>query len=471
MDQIHFLVTPVRETLNVDLDLLEKYDRRGPRYTSYPSAQKFTDSVGRETFRREMGPFQSTRDEAISLYVHIPFCPNRCLFCGCNTVITRNRDLVNEYLKNLYHEIRLIADRLPSGRRVAQLHWGGGTPSYLKPYQIEELMDTITNHFRLTDDPEISVELDPRGMNLDQMRTMEEAGFNRVSIGVQDFDPDVQEAVKRKQSGDETGRVVHWARCANMDSVNIDLIYGLPHQTPETFDRTLDRVIEMNPDRLAVYNYAHVPEMKPHQRAMPEDALPDPRTKLRLLQQSVERLTGAGYEFIGMDHFAKPDDELCRAQRNGTLHRNFQGYSTKAGLDLFGLGLSGISMLDRVYVQNVKRLSEYIDRIENDRLPTTRGYRLTDEDRLRRRVIMELMCNLELDTKFIERRYDIDFPRHFRTELDELRRFQEDELITCTDDRIRIHPEGRLVIRNICMAFDEYVKRKGEQNPTYSRTV
>jgi oxygen-independent coproporphyrinogen-3 oxidase len=458
-------------TLDVDLGLLEHYDTSGPRYTSYPSARQFNEEVGADAFRQQI--VDGHQDNDISLYIHIPFCPNRCLFCGCHTFITRNREKIQSYLRDLYREIRRLGDLLPDDRSVGQVHWGGGTPSYLKPDEIRALMDEIRSSFSLKDDAEVGVELDPRGMSVDQMRAFEEAGFNRVSIGVQDFDPDVQEAIKRKQSADETGRVIHWARKSGMNSVNFDLIYGLPHQTPETFQKTLDRILDFNPDRMAVYNYAHVPWMKPHQKGISEQDLPEPRTKLRLLKQSVETLTGAGYRFIGMDHFAKPDDELSRAQENGTLHRNFQGYSTRAGLDLFGLGVSGISTLDDLYVQNVKSLSKYRSRMEREQLATFRGYELTEEDRLRKRVIMELMCNLALDKREIEDAFDVDFNRHFRSERQQLSAFEQDGLIDQSPDRIRIRPEGRLVIRNICMTFDEYIRTEDEEERAtgYSRTV
>ncbi len=459
-------------TLNVDLDVLESYDTAGPRYTSYPSARQFDDSIGREELLSRIDASNgSGANEQCSLYVHIPFCPNRCLFCGCHTFITRDRTRIADYLANLYREIGLLGSLMDPDRSIGQLHWGGGTPSYLKPHEIRGLMDEITGTFSISEDAEISVELDPRGMSMDQMQALNEAGFNRISVGVQDFNPAVQEAIKRKQSADETGRVIHWARKSGMDSVNIDLIYGLPHQTPETFQETLDRVRTFNPDRLAVYNYAHVPWMKPHQRGIDEGALPDPRTKLRLLKQSVETLTRAGYRFIGMDHFAKPDDELSQAQERGTLRRNFQGYSTKAGLDLFGLGVSGISAIDDLYVQNAKSSSIYRSLLQNDVPATVRGYELTAEDELRRDVIMELMCNLKLHKPQVEAKHNIYFDRHFATELRRLRSFKTDGLLELQPDTIRIRPEGRLVIRNICMVFDEYLEPEEDRTSSYSRTV
>jgi len=459
--------------LDVELDLLEKYDTTGPRYTSYPPATKFNDSIGSDDVCRSLRQLGSDENEPISLYLHIPFCPKLCYFCGCHTVITRKRGRIERYLTDLYREIETIADLLDDGVTVDQLHWGGGTPSYLTPDQIRNLMNRLTETFSFTDTAEIGVEVNPNGLTYDHVRAFSDAGVNRMSVGVQDVNPDVQEIINREQTEAETRRAVTWARRRGINALNVDLIYGLPLQTLASFDRTLNRVIDLDPDRLAVYSYAHVPWMKKHQQAIPEDTLPDPRTKLQLLKTSVETLTTAGYQFIGMDHFAKPDDELSRAQRNGTLQRNFQGYSTRAGLDLIGLGPSGISHLQGIYAQNLKALENYRERLQNDRPATARGYRLTAEDRLRKHVIMELMCNLDLNKRQVESRFGIDFDSHFSAATSRLEAFEKDGLVSQTNDRIRVTSEGRLVIRNICMAFDAYVSsdRSSNSSPTYSRTV
>jgi oxygen-independent coproporphyrinogen-3 oxidase len=460
------------QKLKVDIDLLKKYDRPGPRYTSYPTAPYFHDGIGADAFREHLKEDSNNRqDEDISLYFHLPFCDTLCYFCGCNMLVTHNPGRIEEYITYLIREIELLGRELSPGRKVAQLHWGGGTPTYLPPEQIRRLGHAIHKAFAFTEDAEVSVEMDPRELTRDHMLALQEVGFNRCSMGVQDFDPVVQKAVNRIQPETITRQTVEWARELGFISVNLDLMYGLPFQTYENFEKTLDQVLDLNPDRFAVFNYAHLPKMIKHQRIIKDEVLPPPEEKLRILKLSIEKLTESGYVYIGMDHFAKPDDELTVAMNNGTLYRNFQGYSTHAGLDLFALGMSSISMLSRLYVQNYKKLNEYYTRIDAGTLPVMRGVVLTDDDVLRRRVIMELMCNFRLTKAKIEQEFGISFDSYFSEALKELKSFEKDNLIELSEKAIHITDPGRLLIRNIAMNFDAYLSTKSEDKPQFSRTV
>lgn len=458
--------------LNVDIDLLKKYDRAGPRYTSYPTAPYFHDGIDESDFIRHIEKNEQARpDQDISLYVHLPFCDTLCWFCGCNMMITHNPARIEEYVDYLIREIALLKSIRNSNRRIGQLHWGGGTPTYLPPDQIRRLGQAIRDAFGFSTDAEVSVEIDPRGLTRDHMAALQEVGFNRCSMGVQDFDPVVQKTVNRIQPESITRQVVEWAHELNFISVNIDLMYGLPHQKPDKFSHTIDRVLDMGPDRLAVFNYAHLPRMIKHQKLIRDEDLPSPDQKLSLLKLAIEHLTAKGYVYIGMDHFALPDDELTVAMREGTLYRNFQGYSTRAGLDLYALGMSSISMLDDIYVQNHKTLPEYYRHLDEDRLPVMRGYALTGEDQLRREVIMELMCHFHLEKSKIEKKYDIRFDEHFADALNGLEPFEDDDLIVLGRDALTVTETGRLLIRNIAMNFDAYLMEKEADKPQFSRTV
>ncbi len=441
-----------------DADLIAKYDQSGPRYTSYPTAVQFHEGFGKAEYRAA-AEASNTTGRALSLYFHLPFCDTVCFYCACNKVATKDRSLAEPYLQRLYREIEMQSALFDSERPVEQLHWGGGTPTFISHAQMRELMDTTRRHFKLltNDEGEYSIEIDPREARGDTIALLRELGFNRMSLGVQDFDETVQRAVNRIQSEAETRRVLEEARREGFRSVSIDLIYGLPFQSEESFGRTLDKIIDWAPNRLSVFNYAHLPErFKPQRRISAED-LPVPEEKLRILQMTIERLTNAGYVYIGMDHFARPDDELAIAQHNGTLYRNFQGYSTHAGCDLIGLGVTSIGKVDPTYGQNVRSLEEYYQRIDAGRLPIFRGIELSKDDQIRRDVITQLICNFKLRFDTVETRWGIGFRDYFRKELPRLEGMIEDGLLRMDTQGIEVLPPGRLLIRNICMSFDRYL--------------
>lgn len=455
----------------VDLEKIKKYDKPGPRYTSYPTAPHFTESFTRENYLDEI--IKTNYGEGLpdlSLYFHLPFCDTLCYFCGCNMIITRNRDRVKDYIKYLKKEIDMVRTYILADRKVAQLHWGGGTPTHLKPDEINELASYIKESFQINDDSENGCEIDPRELTREHLEMLRKNGFNRISMGVQDFNEKVQKATNRIQPEDITRQAVQWVRELGFSSVNLDLMYGLPFQTLETFEVTLDKTIDISPDRIAVFNYAHVPWVKKHMALIHPEDLPAPEVKLQILKLTIEKLTKAGYVFIGMDHFAKPDDELAVALREKKLYRNFQGYSTHAGTDLYAMGITGISQLQNVYAQNYKTEKEYFDSINNEALPIARGYRLTDDDILRREVITNLMCNFELDFRQIEEKYKINFKEYFAWGLSNLPEMEKDELVSIKNNKIEVTPMGKLLIRNIAMNFDGYIEHK-EDTAKYSRTV
>lgn len=455
--------------VHVDLDLVRRYNQPGPRYTSYPTAPHFTDDYGPEAFTEDVTA--APPDTPLSLYLHLPFCRSLCYYCGCHMTVTRDRKRIETYLTALKQEIDLMVRRLDTERPVVQIHWGGGTPSYLTADQIRELGKHLHERFSIAPDAEISLEADPRTLTEERLAAAASVGFNRLSVGVQDVNRKVQEAINRVQSLEQIEQVVRWGRRLDFSGVNFDLIYGLPHQTQDRFERTLDVTTRLDPNRIALYSYAHVPSIKKHQQVIDEEALPEPEEKLRLFKQGIEHLTGrGGYRFIGMDHFARPDDELARAQDRGDLHRNFQGYSTRAEAEVVAFGVSGISQLDGAYAQNVKALPAYHERAEEGRLQTYRGYRLTLADKLRRHVIMQLMCHFHLDKAAIEDRFDIDFDTTFDTALESLKPLEADGLVTLTPEAVRVRPPGRLLIRNVAMAFDAYWRTKDDQ-PVHAQTV
>lgn len=459
--------------IDVDVEMLQRYDKPGPRYTSYPTAPHFSEAFGSDEFMDEIeSTNQADAPADLSLYFHLPFCDTLCYFCGCTTVITQNRQRIADYLVYLFKEIELVASKVKPGRRVTQLHWGGGTPSYLDPDEIRRLFSTIRSHFSFADDAEISIEIDPRGMTDGHLDAIAEAGFNRASMGVQDFEPQVQKIVNRIQSEELTRWVFDGLRSRGMESINLDLMYGLPYQTVASFERTLTRIIDISPDRLAVFNYAHVPWLKKHQNVIKEEMLPSVQVKLGLLKYAVETLTRADYEFIGMDHFAKPEDSLVQALHEKKLYRNFQGYSTKWGCDLYALGMSGISQLQNVYAQNIKELPDYYGALDQGKLPTQRGYRLSQDDHVRRHVITKIMCDFELDMDRIEAHCQIDFKTYFADALTELSPLAQDNLLHITDRKLTVTDTGRLLIRNIAMAFDGYLKDDQQKSgPMYSKTL
>jgi oxygen-independent coproporphyrinogen-3 oxidase len=462
----------MRQFDDIDIEILKKYDRPGPRYTSYPPAPVFSKDFGPDDFKRAIIENNSNNSKAdLSLYFHIPFCDTLCYFCGCNMLVTHRRETIRRYLDYIEKEIDMVRSLIAPDRRVTQLHWGGGTPSYLNPDEIRELAGFINERFDYVDDPEVGVEIDPRGLTFEHMKAFREMGFNRISMGVQDFDLEVQKAVNRIQPEDITRQAVEWSRELGFKSINIDLIYGLPFQTVESFERTIDKIIDISPDRLAVFNFAYVPWLKPHQRVIKRETLPSPEVKLQILKMTIEKLTSAGYVYIGMDHFARPDDELAIAQREKTLYRNFQGYSTRAGADLYAFGMSSISQFQNIYAQNFKELKEYYSRIDEGIFPTALGYRMNQDDVIRRHVIMRLMCDMELDKREVEKRFNLNFDNYFTDSISKLQEFVDDDLIKITDDKIIVTGMGRLVIRNIAMCFDAYIDKMMREKPIFSRTV
>ncbi len=456
----------------IDVDVLGKYSGPGPRYTSYPSAPLFSSAFGSGRYRQEIIRTNSSNEASpLSLYVHLPFCDTLCYFCGCTMLVTHSKERIAEYNEYLKKEIGLVAPLLSSRRRVAQLHWGGGTPSYLSPDEIKDLGMHIADRFTYDADIEAGVEIDPRGLTYDHMKAFREVGFNRVSMGVQDFDPRVQQAVNRIQPERLTRDAVQWSRELGFKSINIDLIYGLPYQTLESFEKTVDIIIDISPDRIAVFNYAYVPWLKPHQRIIAEAALPSPELKLHIFKRTIEKLVAAGYWNIGMDHFAKQSDELAIAQRNKTLYRNFQGYSTKAGCDLYGFGMSAIGHFRETYHQNTKVLRDYYSALQRNSLATVVGYQMTEDDHIRKDVIMRIMCDMGVEKLPIEERYGIRFDEYFADALVKLKPLEEDDLVIVEPDRIVVNGMGRLVVRNIAMCFDAYIDKMIQEKPIFSRTV
>ncbi len=456
----------------LDLDFLKKYDKPGPRYTSYPTAPLFSDKFTVENYREEIINTNSKGGAPdLSLYFHFPYCDTLCYFCGCTMLVTNDRNKIKRYNAEIKKEVDMILPLIDPKRRVSQLHWGGGTPSYLSPDEIREVGVYVKEKFNFADDIEASVEIDPRDLTFEHMQAFVDSGFNRVSMGVQDNNPVVQKAINRIQPIEITLDAVNWSRKLGVKSVNIDLIYGLPYQTRESFSETLDQIIDISPDRIAVFNYAHVPWMKKNQQAMPEEALPGTEDKLRTLIMTIEKLSDAGYWYIGMDHFAKPNDELSVAQREKTLYRNFQGYSTKAGCDVYAFGMSAISQFTDIYAQNVKTVKEYTDRINADSLATHLGYRMTKDDHIRKETINSLMCHLEIDKTNISERFAINFDEYFADSIIQLKPFEDDGLVSSNSSIIKIDEMGKLVIRNIAMCFDAYLAGMKKDKPIFSRTV
>ncbi len=462
----------MKQIESVDLELLRKYSAPGPRYTSYPTAPAFTTTFGPKEYRQAIEESNTNENQSpISLYFHFPFCDTLCYFCGCTMLITHSRDQIREYNEYLKREIAMIAPMVSRSRKVIQLHWGGGTPSYLSPDEIHEVGSYIRERFQFDGDIEAGVEIDPRGLTFEHMKALRDVGFNRISMGVQDFDIRVQEAVNRVQPESITRDAVNWSRELGFHSINLDLIYGLPFQTLSSFEKTVDTVMDIAPDRIAVFNYAHVPWLKPHQKLIHPEDLPATELKLEIFKMTTEKLLAAGYWSVGMDHFAKQTDELAIAQRNGTLYRNFQGYSTKAGCDLYGFGMSAIGHFKETYQQNIKNVREYYAAIKSNSLATHVGYRMTADDHIRKEVIIRIMCDMELRKSDIEKRFGIAFDDYFRTSFPKLEQFVDDGLVTLEPGRIVVNGMGRLVIRNIAMCFDAYLDQMIKEKPIFSKTV
>ncbi|RLA25876.1 MAG: oxygen-independent coproporphyrinogen III oxidase [Gammaproteobacteria bacterium] len=452
------------QSVKFDLDLINRYDKSGPRYTSYPTALELHDGFGEQDYKQQIA-LSNERGGPLSLYFHIPFCDTVCYYCACNKIITKNREHAEPYLANLFKEIALQGALFDNKRTVNQLHWGGGTPTFLDYAQMSRLMSATREHFNLKDDDsgEYSIEIDPRATDDHTIKQLRELGFNRISLGVQDFDPAVQQAVNRIQSEAQTFAVLESARKEGFRSTSIDLIYGLPLQTVASFSRTLDKILSVEPDRFSIFNYAHLPARFKTQRQINEADMPSAEVKLDILQMIMQRLQEAGYVYIGMDHFAKPDDELAIAQRENKLYRNFQGYSTHSDCDLIGLGITSIGRVADSYIQNVKDLVAYDARIAKGELPIFKGFVLNNDDRLRRAVITQLICHFSLSFAQIEQQYNIQFKDYFSQELQTLQAMQTDGLLTIDDKGIYVLTAGRLLIRNICMTFDRYLSTKTQQ--------
>jgi oxygen-independent coproporphyrinogen-3 oxidase len=462
----------MKQFSEIDLSILKRYDKPGPRYTSYPTAPLFKKDFGPAEFEAEILRTNSPEnDTPLSLYFHIPFCESLCYFCGCNMLVTHDRTKISEYLNFLEKEMNLVANHLNPHRKVTQIHWGGGTPTYLNPDEIADLSSSIRQKFSYAEEIEAGCEIDPRGLMREHLVALKKGGFNRLSMGVQDFNERVQKAVNRIQPETMTRQVVDWSRELGFKSINLDLIYGLPFQTPKTFEETLDHVIAISPDRFAVFNYAHVPWLKKHMSLIKEKDLPTPDQKLTILKMTIEKLSDAGYWYIGMDHFAKPEDELAIAQKNKTLRRNFQGYSTKAGCDVYAMGVSAISQFKGVYAQNAKTLPEYYRAISESQFATHVGYRLNQDDQIRQKVITRLMCDFELDEVEIEKEFGLQFEEYFSNSLTRLSDFVQDGFVELRDRKIFVKGMGRLLIRNIAMVFDAYLDVMMKERPVFSKTI
>ncbi len=464
----------VRETgtAKVTAELLRRYDRPGPRYTSYPTAVEFSPSFDAAAYERKLAEANALVHEPLSLYFHLPFCRERCTFCGCNVVITRKAGIAARYLDYLKREIVLLARNLPDRRLVNQLHWGGGTPTYHTVAEMRDLMKAIRESFEVLPEAEVAIEVDPRVTTREHVAFLREAGFNRLSMGVQDFTPEVQAAIARNQGLEETVELFDYCRELGFHSINVDLVYGLPMQSVDMFARNLDEVVAMRPDRVAVYSFAFVPWIRGNQRRTDPATLPPPAVKFELFGQALAAFTEAGYTQIGMDHFALPTDELAIAQREGRLQRNFMGYTVMPAADQIGLGVSSIGDLRGAFAQNVKKLSTYYAAIDAGGFPIERGYILDADDRIRRAIITSLMCNFRLEIAPIETRFGIRFEEYFATEIEELRTPAGHGFLVHDAAAIQVTETGRLFIRNICMIFDRHLRaRKAEDGPVFSRTI
>ena len=459
------------QELIFDPQVIRRFDVSGPRYTSYPTADRFVEAFDAEAYRVWLGKRTiGGISRPLSLYFHIPFCNTICYYCACNKIITKDHGRSAKYIKYLGKELAMQSEALDGTHDVIQLHWGGGTPTFLSHDEMRRLMDLTQQYFKLLPGGEYSIEIDPRKVDRDTVKLLGELGFNRMSVGVQDFEPTVQQAVNRIQTLDETRVVIDAARDFGFKSVSVDLIYGLPKQNVISFNHTLDEVIKLSPDRLSIYNYAHLPNLAKPQRRILEAELPSPDAKLQILQTAIRRLTDAGYVFIGMDHFAKPDDELSIAQRQGRLHRNFQGYSTYADADLMAFGVSSIGKVGPTYCQNFRTLDEYYDSLDRGVLPVMRGLELTADDLLRRSIIQALMCHFELSIESIEIAHLIDFKTYFASELADLVEMEQAGLLKVEDQWITVLPRGRMLVRVIAMAFDRYL-RSDRERVRYSKVI
>ena len=453
---------------NIDFEKFSKYSKAGPRYTSYPTALEFNDGFKYDDYIS----YLENETEKLSLYIHLPFCRSACYFCGCNVVFTSKEEKLSRYITYLKKEIDILATHLDTTREVIQFHFGGGTPTFYKAFELDEIVTYVKSKFsNWSSEAEISCEIDPRFFNEDQMKVFKKHGFNRISFGVQDLDDKVQKEIHRVQPLELTKKAVELARKYGIKSINTDFIYGLPYQTLDTFKATLALSRELNPDRIAVFNYAHVPWLMKTMRKFDETTLPSPETKLQIFQYTIDFLESHGYKMVGMDHFAKPTDELFGAIEKGELHRNFQGYTTKGGANLIGIGLTSIGEGQKYYAQNTKDMKIYESRLDEGKLPFDRGVNLSEDDYLRKSVIMELMANFSIHTKRVESEHNINFDEYFADAIEALGEFIEAGLVTITDDKISVSTTGTLLIRNIAMPFDAYMKKYAKSKKAFSKTV
>ena len=451
-------------------EMLEKYNRPGPRYTSYPTAPVWKDDFGPEDLEKYYASAEQA-DTPLSLYMHLPFCESLCLFCACNVSIQKDKRVTIPYLAALKKEIDYVAGKVSKKRQAIQFHWGGGTPTYLSPAQMEDLFGHTRERFSFAPDAEIGIEVDPRVTNHEHLETLRRLGFNRLSMGIQDFQPQVQQTIHRVQPYEMTRDLIAAGRDLGFESLNVDLIYGLPYQTAESFADTIDQVLTLVPDRVAMFSYAHVPWLKKQQGSF-QAHLPEGKEKFKIFRSGLEKFLGAGYQYIGMDHFARPGDELAVAQRNRTLHRNFQGYTTKAGADLYGMGVSAISSIGSAYAQNRREVPVYQEEAESRGLATFRGYRLSPDDVLRRAVIGRLLCHTVIPKSEIEREFSISFDEYFAAELERLQELRAEGLVDLAHGEIRVLPLGRIFIRNVAMVFDRYLhEQQMDKKPLFSKTL
>lgn len=458
------------ELAQVNYETVEKYNRPGPRYTSYPTAPVWKDDFGPDDLESNFRLADETATP-LSLYMHLPFCESLCLFCACNVSIQKNKSVAIPYLESLKREIEHVGRRVSRTRPVIQFHWGGGTPTYLTPSQMEDLFSHARERFTFAPDAEIGIEVDPRVTTREHLETLRRLGFNRLSMGVQDFEPKVQETIHRIQPYEMTRDLIAAARSLGFESLNIDLIYGLPYQTEDTFRATIDLALTLSPDRVAMFSYAHVPWLKKQQGSFAIH-LPEGKEKFNIFRAGLEKFLDAGYVFIGMDHFARPDDELAVAQRNRTLHRNFQGYTTKAGADLYGMGVSAISSIGAAYAQNRREVPAYQQTVNERGIATMRGYRLSQDDLIRRAVIGRLLCHTLIFKSEVEREFGIAFDSYFASELEALENFRAEGLVSLPSGEIRVTPLGRIFIRNVAMTFDRYLREQQmDKKPLFSKTL
>jgi len=454
----------------IDFKKFEKYSKPGPRYTSYPTAPEFSEEFNQEDLISYYKAQDSSRN--LSLYIHLPFCRSACYFCGCNVIFTSKEDKKVKYLEYLQKELNILKQHLDTSRKVTQMHFGGGTPTYFSAQQLEDVISMLKTTFpNFSQDAEISCEVDPRYFTKEHMDVLKAGGFNRLSFGVQDLNEEVQKTIHRIQPYETTQNVMNIAREAGIKSINIDLIYGLPFQTKKTFHETIEQIVKLDPDRLAVFNYAHVPWLMKTMRKFDESTFAPPTEKLEILKDTIDFFTTNGYKMVGMDHFAKPEDELFKAINKGELHRNFQGYTTKGGADLIGIGVTSIGNGVDYYAQNLKDLKLYEKALDEGNLPVFKGYKLSEDDILRQFVIMELMSNFSLNITRVEEKFNIDFNEYFKDALNDLDEFIEADLVSINDDRIEVSPTGTMLIRNICMPFDAYLKRVPENKRRFSKTI